>query len=142
MRINNSKSKFTFSNETSFDDNLSDDNNNEDRETQNWKSDEIDFFDSEYEDVNNALIINVDKHVFYRNVYAFTDKLKNIALLRDENKFRIIISQCLRKSVLIWHFMKLFDVEKLLLRNAFVNSWTIVLIIRFKKHIPITLLRF
>ena len=37
MRINNVKSKFTFLNETSFDDNLSNNNNNEnkDRKIQN-----------------------------------------------------------------------------------------------------------
>ena len=115
--------RFTFFDETSFDDNLPDDNNNEneDRETQNWKSDEVNFFNPEYENVNNIFIINVDKHVFYRNVYVFIDRLKNVAFFRDEDKLRMMILQYLQKSVLIWHFMKLSDVEKMLLRNAFVN---------------------
>ena len=99
---NNSDSKFMFSDETSFDDNFStDDNNDENRNFQDWKSDEISFFDFEYEDVNNVSIINADKHVFYRDVYVFINKLKNVVFFRDENKLRIMIFQCLRKSVLI-----------------------------------------
>ena len=137
---NNSESKFTPSDKTSFNGNSSDDNN-KDRGAQNWKLDKVNFFDLKYKDVNNVFIINADRHVFYRNVYAFIDHSKNVVFLRDENKLRIMIFQCLRKSVLIWHSMKLSDIEKLFLRNAFVNFWAIVLIIRFKKRTSMILLR-
>ena len=98
MRIvNNLNSKFIFSNETSFDNNSSNDNNNEnkDRKTQNWKFNKINFFNPEYENVNNVLIINVDKHIFYRDMYAFIDRLKNVISFCDKNKLCIIIFQCL-----------------------------------------------
>ena len=139
--INNSGSGPTPSGGTSSDGNPSGGNGG-DRGTQDWKLDEVDFFDSEYEDANNAFIVNAGRHVFYRNVYAFIDRLKDVVFLRGEDKLRIMIFQCLRGFALIWHSMELFDVEKLLLRDAFVNFWAIVLIIRFKKRTSMTLLRF
>lgn len=89
--------------------------NHDQRYTKNWIVDEIDFFDSSTE--NTDSIVNVDKHVFYRDIYAFTDRLKNMTLFRDELKLRTIISQCLRESVLIWHSIELFELEKKMLRE-------------------------
>ena len=128
----------TSSNDTSF---ATTANSQSDRDPQDWKFDEIDFFDFEYENSNNSLIINVDRHVFYRDVYAFTNRLRNLASLRENDKLRIVISQCLRDSALIWHFMKLFDVEKMLLRKASLNFWCIALITRFKERTLIVLQR-
>lgn len=45
--------------------------------------------------------MNFDKHVFYKNVYAFVNKLKNVNFIRDENKLRFVISQCFRDTTLI-----------------------------------------
>ena len=86
---------------SSSDTSLVETSNQQDRDSQNWKSDEIEFFDLEYENSNNSFIVNVDRHVFYKDVYAFIDRLKNLALLREKNKLRVIISQCLRDFALI-----------------------------------------
>ncbi len=67
--------------------------------TKEWNFDEIDFFDLELEE--DELVVNVDRHVFYRDVYAFVDRLKNMIKSRDDDKLRTILSQCLRDSVLI-----------------------------------------
>ena len=40
------------------------------------KSKEVEFFDLEYEDIK--LIVNADKHIFYKDIYVFVDRLKNI----------------------------------------------------------------
>ena len=102
-----------------------------------WKSKNIDFFDSKYENsihIDDS-IVNVDRHVFYRDVYAFIDKLKNMTSLREKNKLRIVISQCLRDIVLIWHFAKLSNFEKNLFRNRVtLINWYETLIVRFKKR--------
>lgn len=103
-----------------------------------WKSNDIDFFDSKYENSThiNDSIVNVERHVFYRDVYVFIDKLKEMTSLREENKLRIVISQCLRDTALIWHSMKLSDFEKKLFRNrVMLSNWYNVLIIKFKKRI-------
>ena len=102
-----------------------------------WKSKNIKFFDSKYERSTHIddSIVNVDRHVFYRDVYIFIDRLKNMTSLREKNKLRIVISQCLRDTVLILHSAKLSNLEKNLLRNrATLINWYDVLIVRFKKR--------
>ena len=61
--------------------------------------------------------------------------------MRDENKLRIIISQCLRDSAVIWHLIKLSQMKKNFLREINLNSWYIVLTNRFKKRASIALQR-
>ena len=85
------------------------------RHFKNWSIEEIDFFDPAIEEIES--LINVEKHVFYRNVYAFTDRLKNMTVIKREHKLRTVLFQCLRKSALIWHFIELFDLKKIMLKE-------------------------
>ena len=91
------------------------DDQDDSRLNKNWISKEIEFFDSTTEESNS--IINLSKHVFYRNVHAFLNRLKNVSVIRKEDKLRVVIFQCLRNIALIWHSTKLFDVEKKIYRN-------------------------
>lgn len=106
-----------------------------------WKSNDIKYFDLEYDDLANvdSSIVNAIRHVFYRNVYAFVDRLKNMTILREKEKLRIVLSQCFRDFALIWHFMKLSNFEKQLLCNVDLKSWYKILIHRFKKRTSIAL---
>ena len=60
---------------------------------------EIKFFDSTTK--NSKLVINLRKHVFYKNICAFVNLLKNVVNMKKKNKLKTIISQCLRDIVLI-----------------------------------------
>jgi hypothetical protein len=102
-----------------------------------WIADEIEFFDSNIDDDDS--VVNVDRHVFYKNIYAFVDRLKNMITIREDDKLRTILSQCFRDAVLIWHFIELFDMKKDLLRQANLASWYQALINRFKERTLATL---
>ena len=136
-------------NDSSSDDNENNsfdlDNDNEDRRDndQDWKTNDVEYFDLEYEGLANmgSSIVNVDRHVFYRDVYVFVNRLKNMTSLRDDQKLRTVVSQCLREFALIWHFMKLSELEKARLRNSNLNVWYESLIARFKKRTSIALSR-
>ncbi len=54
--------------------------------------------------------------------------------IRENDKLRIVLSQCFRDAVLIWHSIELFDMKKDLLRQVNLASWYQVMIIRFKKR--------
>ena len=57
----------------------------------------VEFFDLDYKNVNNSVIINADRHIFYRNVYIFENKLKNLTKsFINEQHMRKLISKCLR----------------------------------------------
>jgi hypothetical protein len=102
-----------------------------------WTVDEIEFFDLDVK--RNDSIVNVSRHVFYKNIYAFINRLKDMIIIRDDDKLRTILSQCFRDAVLIWHFTELFDMKKDLLRQINLASWYQIMTNRFKKRIFLTL---
>jgi hypothetical protein len=102
-----------------------------------WTVDEIEFFDSNIDD--DESIVNVSRHVFYKNIYVFVDRLKNMIVIREDDKLRIVLFQCFRDAVLIWHFIELFDMKKDLLRQINLASWYQIMINRFKKRTSLVL---
>ncbi len=97
-----------------------------------WTANEIEFFDSKIK--RNESVINVNHHVFYKNIYVFVNRFKNMITIRDDDKLRTILSQCFRDAVLIWHFTELFDMKKNFLRQTNLVFWHQTLINRFKKR--------
>ena len=98
-------------------------------------SENIDFFDSRREnDKNKNVIVNVDRHIYYKNVFVFIDKLKNLKKSSFDHRMRELIVECLRDDALIWHSLKLNETEKNMFRDASMNQWCRDLIRRFKKR--------
>ena len=108
------------------------------------KADDVGFFDPSYEDANNtsakdAPVVNAGRHVFYRDVYAFVDRLKDMAHLKGEEKIREVLPTCFRGTALTWHSMELTELEKRGLRNATVDEWSETLIEKFKERTSVAL---
>ena len=61
------------------------------------KSKEVEFFNSEYEDTRP--VMNADKHIFYKNIYVFVNRLKD--LITNKNDIKNVLTACLRESALI-----------------------------------------
>ena len=65
---------------------------------------EIRYFDFEYQTENidkQILLVNADKHVYYRDVYVFVNRLKNMTFLRDKFVIRQIITTYFRDFALM-----------------------------------------
>ena len=112
-------------------------NDVEERSTKNCIVEKIKFFDFTVD--NLKLVVNLSKHVFYKNIYAFVNRLKNDDSIRDENKLKLIISQCLRNFALIWHSTKFFEMKKEIYKNMSLQNWCSVLIKKFKERASTTL---
>ena len=62
----------------------------------------IDFFDFRREnDKNKNVIVNVDRHIYYKNVFVFIDKFKNLKKNSFDHKMREFIVECLRDDAFI-----------------------------------------
>ena len=61
----------------------------------------IEYFNFIYENFDNLMIVNVDRHIFYRKVYNFIDKLKKLKQNFFEFKMKKFVSSCLRDEILI-----------------------------------------
>ena len=64
-------------------------------------SENIDFFDSRREnDKNRNVIVNVDRHIYYKDVFVFIDRLKNLKKSSSDHKVRELVAECLRDDAL------------------------------------------
>ena len=83
----------------------------------------IDFFDSIYKNSNNFLIVNVDCYIFYRDIYVFYNRLRNlIKSFIEKKRVTELILEYLCNSAFIQYFTKLFELEKNLLCDAIVEQ--------------------
>ena len=87
------------------DDDVNDSSNNDNNvnnDNNNLKIENVDYFDFDYEiNESNVLVINVERHVFYIDIYIFVDKLKKLIARRDNDKMQKIIIVCLKNTTLI-----------------------------------------
>ena len=89
-----------------------------DQSQREWKADDIGFFDPGLDDPCDTPIITVGRHSFYRDVYAFVDRLKDIAKQRSTNKLRTVLPKYFRGECQIWYSIELGEMEKDLLRSV------------------------
>ena len=101
---------------------------------------DVDYFDSDYEiNESNVLVINVERHVFYIDVYIFVDRLKKLTARRDNDKVQKVIIVCLKDIALIWHFNEFIDMKRTLLRIVTCDQWYAILIKRFKERTTVVI---
>ena len=76
-----------------------------------------------------------DEKVYYRTVYAFTNRLKVMAITRDDAMLPTTIDLALRGEALLWWTYELSDVTRIgLVRSADgLNKWCKALEERFKQ---------
>ena len=106
----------------------------------------INYFDFIYMNNNDStstiFIVNVDRHVFYRNVYVFIDRLKNLVNdFIDEQRVKNFLFDCFRNDVFIWYFVEYEKLQKQILRVDNLKIWYITLKNRFKKRNFVVLLK-
>ena len=89
------------------------------------------YFDPDYQNekeyrttssvVTNNPVVNAGKHIYYRDIYVFVDRLKDLARQHNDVKIRNVITECLRGSTLMWYSTKLTELERDLLRDSDLN---------------------
>lgn len=105
---------------------------------------EMKFFDSKYQSERTSIIIvaiiNASKYVFYRDIYVFVNRLKDLIVLHNNNAIKNILVVCLRDFALIWYSIKLLDITCTNLRLIVsIDNWYYFLINKFKMRISTTL---
>ena len=106
------------------------------------RAEEVGYFDPEYQQEHgssNGPVVNAGKHVFYKDVYIFTNRLQDLAVQRGEADTKAVLSSCLRGSALMWYSMELTELERDLLRDANLDQWYTTLIKRFKTRTAVAL---
>ena len=101
----------------------------------------VDYFDFDYENSfdTNQLIVSSKRHNFYRDVFIFTDHLKNLKKTFFDFRMKKLIFTCLKRDALIWYNTKFTEIEKNFFKKTNIERWCAHLIKRFKKRTSIAL---
>ena len=102
------RDNIVFKNEISISNNF----NNDDWK-KSFRAQNVGFFDfilNESYDSND--VIQVEKNVYYKNVYFFVKKIKNVVNIYTIKKIKFNLSNCLKKTIQIWYIESLNDFEK------------------------------
>lgn len=106
------------------------------------RAEDVGFFDPEYvaEKSRNAQVVNAGKHVIYRDVYTFVNRLKDLAYAHgDTNTVTAVIPECFRGGALMWYTAELSDLEKSGLRASDLGVWYSTLIDRWRMQTSVAL---
>lgn len=103
------------------------------------RAEDIGYFDPTTE--GEGTVIIQGKLDFYKDVYAFTDRLKDMEAGHGADAVRSLLPSCLRGSAREWHTIELTSFEKDSLRTAPIASICNLLIRRFKEPGSVALKR-
>ena len=98
------------------------------------RADDVGFFDPELDEGGSDSVVNVGKYVFYKDIFAFVDRLEDLAAARGENEIREVLPTCLRGAAHIWHSVELTQIEKEYIRAATLTRICRAMIARFKER--------
>src|SRR2546429_194915 len=87
-------------------------------------------------------IVTVGKDIYYRNVFLFTEQIKELAIVKGAQLIRTNVNTCLRGAALRWYTAELNDMERSGLRSddgLGINLWLEALIKRFHPHQSVAL---
>ena len=109
----------------------------DDFETNRWNSNEIEFFDSMYDDkfsiIDNS-IEHANKNTYFRDVHLFTERIKNMIIVKKAKLTRQNLYICLRDLVLTWYIDVFNDDQKRLMKlDDEIEKWERTLLKRWKK---------
>ena len=96
-----------------------------------WRTDEIGFFDPHYESMTGEDIITAGKDTVYRDVFLFTNQLRQIASIKGEEVVRLNSPLCLRGYAQQWFSSELTTEQQAEYRTT-LERWIRALINRFQ----------
>ena len=71
----------------------------DDNESSQLKSDDIEYFDPAIKEKGSVIIIK--RHIFYKDVYVFMNRLKDVTVNKDNEKIRKALLTYFRNETLI-----------------------------------------
>ena len=103
------------------------------------KPEEVGYFDPDYKQEEGHTtakslaynpVVSVGKHIYYTEVYAFVDRLKDLE--QQHHEVGVDVAASLRGSALAWYSMEISELERKGLRTNDMATWYDELIKRFK----------
>ncbi|OJD20531.1 hypothetical protein ACJ73_08131 [Blastomyces percursus] len=98
-----------------------------------WRTEDLGFFHPDLFDNADAAVKTYNNQTYYRNVYVFADRVRDMALAKGEEVVRNNVHAALRGAALDWYTVELTELEKRSLRVlSLQDGWIASLVNRFK----------
>ena len=106
-----------------------------------FKAIDVNFFDFKLDDsYDSENVVQVERNVYYRDVYLFVKRVKDIVSIHEDEKMKTNLFSCLKGNAQIWYTENLNDFEKKALRSLKkTDRWCFALIKKFKQFVISTL---
>ena len=107
--------------------------NNGNNGTNGWRIEDLGYFNPDLPDPADTPVKTISSHTYYRDVYVFVERLKDLQAIKGEELVRSNIHASLRGTALDWYTVQLTEFERRSLRRLpLSDGWYAVLVARFK----------
>ena len=103
-----------------------------------FKITNVNFFDFKFEkSYDSDDVVQINRNVYYRNVFMFVKKIKNAIITYKIKTIKINLSICLRETVQIWYIENFSDLKKQTFRffDEEVDHWCEIFIKKFRQSV-------
>ena len=101
-----------------------------------WKIEDLDYFQLNLADKNDAHTIMIESQTHYQDVYIFTDCAWDVVANKDETMIKNNLHACLHRTTLSWHTIELSNIKKKIMWALFLEKeWISALVKQFKSRI-------
>ena len=100
-----------------------------------FKITNVNFFDFKFEkSYDSDDVVQINRNVYYRNVFMFVKKIKNAIITYKIKTIKINLSICLRETVQIWYIENFSDLKKQTFRffDEETDHWCEIFIKKFR----------
>ena len=109
-----------------------------------WNAEKLRFFDSMYDNKSisiDQVMKHAEKNIYFRDVYLFLNRVKNMTLIHEDQFVRENLFICLRDTALQWYTAEIsIETKKLLRYEQNLRYWTEQFLKRFKKSSDVSII--
>jgi hypothetical protein len=102
-----------------------------DKTTSYFRADDVGYFDPHM--VGDGDMFTQGKEVWFKDVYLFTERVRDVAQIKGEDVLKTNIPACLRGTALAWYTTELSNLERQGLRAGTLETFLTELTLRFQE---------
>ena len=97
-----------------------------------WKN--VDYFQSDFYDKNNAAIVTIQDEIFYWDIYSWIKQIEKTAKIKKKKLVTWSLSCCFWKKAMMWHVLLTQQEKQALQTLSLEDEWIKALLRQFEQQ--------